>query len=105
MAKLNGCISLIEDDNILKKYTIWDKVNPHIKKEIDNEPVCNKTFLKTKIKSYGDDATDFHDKEIPKAGSDCTCLAVFTIDSALKKKKTTAICKCFLKNANTLKKN
>ena len=29
----------------------------------------------TKIKSYGDEATDFHDEEIPKVGSNRTCLA------------------------------
>ena len=44
-----------------------------------------KIFLKTKIKSYGDEATDFHDKEIPKVASDYTCLAVITIGSTLKK--------------------
>ena len=43
-------------------------------------------FLKIKIKSHDDNATGFH-KEIPEAGSDCTCLAVFTIDSALKKRR------------------
>ena len=41
--------------------------------------------MKTKIKPYGDEATDFHCKEIPKAGFDCTCLTVSTIDSAHKK--------------------
>ena len=41
--------------------------------------------MKTKIKSYGDEATGFHDKEMPKVGSDYTCLAVITIGSALKK--------------------
>ena len=42
MVKLNGRIFLIEDDNVLKKYNmIWDKVIPHIKQEIDNEPVYN----------------------------------------------------------------
>ena len=40
-----------------------------IKKEFDSEPAYNKNFLKTKIKSYGDEATDFHDKEIPQVGS------------------------------------
>ena len=44
-----------------------------------------KKFLKTKIKSYGDKATDFHDKEIPMVGSNHTCLAVISLDSALKK--------------------
>ena len=41
--------------------------------------------MKTKIKSYEDETTDFHGKEIAKAGSNHTCLAVITIDSALEK--------------------
>ena len=58
---------LIEDDNLLNKYnTIWDKVNGDIKKEFDSKPIYNKKFLKTKIKSCGDEVTDFYDKEILK---------------------------------------
>ena len=46
---------LIEDNNLLEKYnTIWDKVSADMKKEFDSELVCDKMFLKTKIKSYGD---------------------------------------------------
>ena len=72
MVKLNEGILFIEDDDLLNKYnTIWDKVSADI----------------TKISSYGDEATDFHDKELPKAGSNHTCLAVITVDSALKKDK------------------
>ena len=41
--------------------------------------------MQTKIKSCGDEATDFHNEEIPKTGSDYTCLAVINFDSALKK--------------------
>ena len=37
------------------------------------------------LKSYGDEVTDFYDKEIPKRNSDYTCLAVISLDSALKK--------------------
>ena len=44
-----------------------------------------KKNLKTKIKSHGDEVTDFYDKEIPKVDSDHTCLAVISLDSALKK--------------------
>ena len=77
---------LIEGDEFLEKYsTVWNKVSADIEKEFDSEPVYNKKLLKTKIKSYSDEAADFHNKEIPKAGSDCTCLAVITIDSVLKK--------------------
>ena len=34
-----------------------------IEKEFDSEPVYNKEFLKTKIKSHGDEVTDFYDKK------------------------------------------
>ena len=39
----------------------------------------------SKVKSYGDEATDFHDKEMPKEDSNHTYLAVITIDFAFKK--------------------
>ena len=49
---------LIEDNDLLEKYnTIWDKVSADIKKEFDSEPVYNKNYLKTKIKSHGDEVT------------------------------------------------
>ena len=36
---------LIEDDDLLEKYIIiGDKVSADIKKEVDSEPVYNKTF-------------------------------------------------------------
>ena len=35
--------------------------------------------------SHGDEVTDFYDKEIPKVDSNHTCLAVVSLDSALKK--------------------
>ena len=54
---------LIEDDDLLEKFnTIWDKVSADIEKEHNSEPVYNKEFLKTKIKSHWEKDTDFHDK-------------------------------------------
>ena len=86
MGKLNECIPLIEVDDLLEKHnTIRDKVTADIKKEFDSGPVCNKEFLKTKIKSHGNKVTDIYDKNIPKVDSNHTCLAVFALDSALKK--------------------
>ena len=41
--------------------------------------------MKNKIKSHGDEFTDFYEKKIPKVGSNHTCLAVISLDSALKK--------------------
>ena len=74
----------IKDENLLEKYnTIWDKVSADIKKEFDNEPVYNKEYLKTKIKSHSDEVTDFYDKEIRKVDSNHTCLAVISLDFVL----------------------
>ena len=77
---------LIEDGDILEKYnTTWDKVSADAKKEFDGEPVYNKNILKTKIKSHGDEVTDFYDKKFSKVDSNYTCLAIISLDSALKK--------------------
>ena len=49
-----------EDDDLLDKYnTIWDKFSTDIKKEFDGKPVYNLFFLKTEIKSYGDEVASF----------------------------------------------
>ena len=42
------------------------KVSFDIKKEFDSRPVYNKNYLKTQIKSHGNEVTDFYDKKIPK---------------------------------------
>ena len=55
-----------------------------MKKGFDNEPVNNKKYLKTKIKSYdGKISTNFNCNKIPKEGSHCTCLSVILIDSII----------------------
>ena len=85
---MDACIFLIEYDDLLDKYyAIWDKVSADIKKEFGSKPVYNKKFLKTKIKSYGDEDTYFHDKEVPKVGSNYKFLVVIGLDSALKKEE------------------
>ena len=43
--------------------------------------------MRTKIKSYGVEYTDFYDKEIPKVDSNHPYLAVTNLDSSLKKDK------------------
>ena len=53
---------VIEDDDVTENYnTIWDKFSVDIKKKkkIDSEPDYNNFFLKTKIKSNGNEVTDF----------------------------------------------
>ena len=53
---------LIEDNDLVdKRNNILDKTSA-FKKEFYREPVHNKRHLKTIIKSYGDEITDFCDK-------------------------------------------
>ena len=56
----------IEDDDLLKNYnTIWNKVSADVEKEFDSEPVYKK-FLKIKIKSHGNEVTDFYNKKFQR---------------------------------------
>ena len=56
--------------------------------KLEHDKIWNKDFLKMKIKSYGDEATDFLNIEIPKVGSNYTYLAVIFIDFVLKRHGT-----------------
>ena len=53
---------LIKDNELLEKYNeIWDKIRYTSRKEFDSNPVYNKKYLRTKIKSYnGKINTSFH---------------------------------------------
>ena len=96
MEKLNGCIFRMKmmtyQKNIILvdialfniNNTIWDKLNVYIKNKFDSEPFYSKEFLKNKIKSHGDEVTDFSDKNIRKVDYNHTCLAVISLDSAFK---------------------
>ena len=87
---------------LIKNYDLLDKYNI---KEFESKPVYKKQFLKTRVKSYGNEATDLHDNEIYKVGSDGTCSAIINIDSALKKDEKLhppaflKECKCIEKEA------
>ena len=59
MVKLNGWI-FIEDDVLLKKHDDISNKGSN-SKEHDSKSIYNKKFLKTIIRSYGHDATNFHD--------------------------------------------
>ena len=71
----------IEGDDLQEMYnTIWDKGSADIEKILIVS--LNK---KSKIKSHGDGVIDFYDKEIPEVGSNHTCIAAISLDSALNK--------------------
>ena len=62
-----------------------DKVSDTIKKGFDNEPVCYKEHLGTKIKScIGKISTHFHRDKIPKKASQCLFLSVTLVDSVFR---------------------
>ena len=68
------------DQLIKKNNIIWDKIRAYLKKVFDSEPLYY-----NKIKSHGDKVTDLYDKEIPKVDCNHTCLALISLDTALKK--------------------
>ena len=65
-------------DEIVKEYL------PQLVETVE-DPSTIKKILKTKIKSYGDESTDFQGEELPKAGPDYICLAKLSMDFVLKK--------------------
>ena len=60
--------------------------------------------MKTKIKSYGDEVTDFYNKEILKVNSNHSCLAVISLDSAIKEDENYYL-QVFLKKGKCVQKN
>ena len=95
---------MIEDDHLLEKFnTIWDKFSADINRELDNKPVYNIEYLKTKTKSHGDEVTDFYDKGIPKVDSNHTCLAVIGLNFVLKKDESYYL-QVFLKECKYIEK-
>ena len=76
---------LIEDNYLLKNIILFG-INsaPTLKRNLI-ENVSTKKNLRTKIKSHGDEVTDFQDKKIPKVDSIQTFLAIVTLEYALKK--------------------
>ena len=64
------------------RVTIFDKVIAVIRKEFASKLF---KFLETKIKFYRNEAADFHNKEMPKIGSNQTTSAVSTNGSVFKK--------------------
>ena len=56
-----------------------------IKRNFIANPYIKKNFLKTKIRCFGDDATDFHIRKMHEAGSNHICFLVISIDSVPKK--------------------
>ena len=67
---------------------IWKKTAIASKRNlIVNQYIYNKTYLKTKVKSYkGKINTNFHNNKTPKEGSQYITLSVILIDPVYKKR-------------------
>ena len=79
---------MIEDKELLKRFNnIWNKTSISMKKGFDSEPIYNKKFLKTKIKSYDMRLQTFMIKFFSKISSNYTFLAVILIDFVLKRRR------------------
>ena len=74
----------VTDNKLLKKYIkIWERVNSLMNIEFDSEPVYgdNDKYIKTKIKSYGDNVnTNFQGNKIPKENASYKCLSLIMLD-------------------------
>ena len=60
--------------------------------------------MKTKVRSHGDKIKDCYNKEIPKVNSNHTCVAVISLDFALKKDES-YYPQVLLKNCKYIDKN
>ena len=77
---------MIKDDELLEKFDgVWNNVSNNIYKKNESKPIYNKKLLKSKIKTYTNEAADFGDEEVPDVGSNYTYLAIILIDFVLKK--------------------
>ena len=81
IVRLSGCICLLKISTYWTN-TILFSIKPAL---ILKENLKENPSIIAKIKFYCDETTDFHDKEMPKMGSNHTFLAVISLDSALKK--------------------
>ena len=59
--------------------------------------------MKTKIKSHCDEVTDFYDKKITKVDTNHTCLAIASLDFALKESEKYYL-QMFLKECKYIEK-
>ena len=76
-------VLLIEHDGLLKKHKdIWNEVSNIMVKNLNANPSAIKGFWRPK---YGNESTDYHNKEIRKVGFYQICLVVTSTEIVLKR--------------------
>ena len=80
--KNNKLISFRIDDEKYK--AIWNKIEDLKNIELNDLPVYDDRYIKTKIKTYGDKVyTNFRGLSVPKDDIECESLTVISIESLL----------------------
>ena len=80
--KNNRLISFRIDDEKYK--AIWNKIEDLKNIELNDLPVYDDRYIKTKIKTYGDKVyTNFRGISVPKDDIECESLTVISIESLL----------------------
>ena len=103
LPKMNGYIKyfkhnkktmsfLANNENFFKKYIkVWEKTRDLIGKKFDSEPVYSDKYIKTKIKSYNNNRTNFrgenNSRKIPKETYSYICLSIISLDAVIKMNK------------------
>ena len=75
----------IDDEKLLEKYkAIWNKIEDLKNIGLNDLPVYDDRYIKTKIKTYGDKVyTNFRGLSVPKDDIECESLTVISIESLL----------------------
>ena len=76
---------MAKDTNVLDKYNeIWDKIKNNLSIQFLSMPVCDETYIKSKVREFDDKIkTNFLGNEIPKESVHYTCTACITTDSVV----------------------
>ena len=84
--KINKLMSFrIDDEKLVEKYkAIWTKIEDLKYSELNNLPVYDDRYIKTKIRTYGDKVyTNFCGLNVPEDDIECESFTIISIDSLL----------------------
>ena len=75
----------IDDEKLLEKYkAIWTKIEDFKNIELNDLPVYDDRYIKSKIRTYGYEIyTNFPGLNVPEHDIECECFTVISIDSLL----------------------
>ena len=102
LPKMTGYLNIFENGNskmsfftnnneFLERYTaIWEKISDLVNKKFDSDPIYNKKYINTKIRSYNNDIkTNFRNIDnknntLPEKNKAYKCISLISLDSIIK---------------------